>query len=339
MTDTVIAAPRSALPSKTETLMPAVEANNLVKTYSGKVRALDGLSLSVEPGTIFSLLGPNGAGKSTTIKILTTLSRPDSGQASVGGFNVLSQPQLVRRSIGCVAQRSGVDIESTGRENLMLQGQFYGLRGSALKRRVSELLEQFKLTASADAIARTYSGGMQRKLDIAMGLIHRPKVLFLDEPTTGLDPESRADLWNEITRLTGEGLTILLTTHYLEEADRLARYIAIVDRGRVVAQGRPEDLKGELRGDSVEIQLSAPVSLEQIQRALQRVEGVYDPQLTGILLHARADRGATAVPPMLLALEAEGIRAASVKVSRPSLDDVYLRYTGRTFAEAEQEKQ
>jgi ABC-2 type transport system ATP-binding protein len=231
----------------------AIETRDLKKTYTGGVTALDGLTIAVPRGAIFALLGPHGAGKATTIMILTTHSQPDSGTASVAGFDVLREPRKVRQSIGCVAQRSGVDLESTGRENLTLQGQLYGMRGEPLKLRVRELLERFRLTKPADLVARTYSGGMQRKLDIAMGLIHRPHVLFLDEPTTGLDPEARADLWNEIERLSSEGLTILLTTHYMDEADRLAERMAIVDRGRVVVEGSPEQLKAELRGDSVQI--------------------------------------------------------------------------------------
>src|ERR1700761_1516238 len=283
--------------------LAAIEIRNLVKTYKN-VRALNGLSLSVQRGSIFALLGPNGAGKSTTIKILTTLSRPDSGEAWVAGSNVLSEPQHVRRSIGCVAQRSGVDVDSTGRENLILQGRFHEMRGVELKQRVAELLDRFGLASAADRIARTYSGGMQRKLDIAMGLIHRPEVLFLDEPTTGLDPESRNDLWDEIARLSTEGLTILLTTHYLEEADHLAQQVAIVDRGRIVTEGAPEALKAELRGDSVQIDLAAPATLAAIEQSLHTVEGVREIQVSGTILHARADHGATAVPPMLLALEA-----------------------------------
>lgn len=315
----------------------AVEVRDLVKVYPNKVRALDGLSLSVPRGSIFALLGPNGAGKSTTIKILTTLSRPDAGVAWVAGVDVLKEPEQVRRTIGCVAQRSGVDRDSTGRENLMLQGRFHGMRGASLKGRVAELLARFGMSAAADRVARTYSGGMQRKLDIAMGLMHRPRVLFLDEPTTGLDPESRSDLWDEIARLATEGLTILLTTHYLEEADRLAQQVAIVDRGRVVTQGTPEGLKAELRGDSVEIELTDAATQSAVEAALRPVEGMREILLTGRSLHARTDHGASAVPPMLFALESAGMRAASVHIARPSLDDVYLRYTGRTIREAEQE--
>ncbi len=315
----------------------AIEASGLVKTYGGKVKALDGLSLAVETGTVFALLGPNGAGKSTTVKILTTLSRPDAGQASVAGIDVLRQPERVRRAIGCVAQKSGVDIHATGRENLMLQGRLYGMSGKELERRVGDLLERFGLTDSARRVARTYSGGMQRKLDVAMGLVHMPEVLFLDEPTTGLDPEARADMWGEIARLAAdEGLTILLTTHYLEEADKLARRLAIVDQGRVVAEGSPEELKGELRGDSVHVELGDGEYDGRATAALAPLADVRDVVLEeGRLLHAHADNGAQAVPLILQALEAGGIGVASVTVARPSLDDVYLKYTGRSFEKAE----
>jgi len=314
----------------------AIEASGLVKTYAGKVKALDGLSVTVESGSVFALLGPNGAGKSTTVKILTTLSKPDAGQASVAGLDVLRQPERVRRAVGCVAQKSGVDIQATGRENLMLQGHLYGMRGKELEQRVSGLLERFGLTDSARRIARTYSGGMQRKLDVAMGLVHKPQVLFLDEPTTGLDPESRADMWGEIARLTAEeGLTILLTTHYLEEADNLARRLSIVDEGRVVAEGSPDELKGELKGDAVHVELASGEAGRAIE-ALAPLADVRDVTLEdGRLLHLHADNGAQAVPVILQALEAGGVNVASVTVARPSLDDVYLKYTGRSFEKAE----
>jgi ABC-2 type transport system ATP-binding protein len=316
--------------------MKAIEARDLVKTYPGGVRALDGLSFSVERGTIFALLGPNGAGKSTTVKVLTTLSRPDSGEARVAGYDVLREPDLVRRAIGVVGQRSGVDPAATGRENLILQGRIYGLRGTELRTRVSELLDRFGLAEAADRLARTYSGGMQRRLDIAMALVHRPQVLFLDEPTTGLDPEVRAALWEEILRLANEeDVTILLTTHYLEEADRLAQRVAIVDRGRIVAEGPPEQLKAELHGDAVQVELAAPEANGRVHGALGRVAGVRDVAVDGRVVRARVDNGAAAVPAVLDALEAAGVQAASVTVARPSLEDVYLRYTGRTFDEAE----
>ncbi|HEX5482855.1 MAG TPA: ATP-binding cassette domain-containing protein [Terriglobia bacterium] len=315
----------------------AIEAVDLVKTYPGGVKALNGLSFRVEAGAIFGLLGPNGAGKSTTVKILTTLSRPDSGEARVAGLDALRDSQRVRHAIGCIGQKSGVDAEATGRENLTLQGRVYGLRGAELKRRVSELLQRFGLDSAADRITRTYSGGMQRRLDVAMGLVHHPRVLFMDEPTTGLDPEARAEMWKEIARLAREeGITILLTTHYLEEADRLAQRLAIVDRGRVVAEGSPEELKSELRGDTVHIELAQSEDGAEALAVLDRLEELRELQMDGRVLHARADRGATAVPTALAALESAGVKAASVTVARPSLDDVYLRYAGRTFNEADQ---
>ncbi|MGH2915809.1 MAG: ATP-binding cassette domain-containing protein [Solirubrobacteraceae bacterium] len=313
----------------------AIEAEKLVKTYKGNVRALDGLGFDVPAGTIFGLLGPNGAGKSTTVKILTTLSRPDSGRARVAGHDVLTAPGAVRHSIGVVAQRSGVDSDATGRENLMLQGRLYDLRGSELRARVDELLSRLGLADAADRVVRTYSGGMQRKLDIATGLVHHPQVLFLDEPTTGLDPEARADMWQHVGGLADEGLTILLTTHYLEEADRLAARLAIVDKGRIVVAGTPEELKGELRGDAIGIELTEPQSDGAATEALKRMEGLREVALDGRALRARADSGATAVPAALAALEAAGVGVASVTVARPSLDDVYLRHTGRAFAEAD----
>jgi ABC-2 type transport system ATP-binding protein len=321
-------------------MTPAIEARGLRKAYPGGVVALDGLGLAVEAGTIFALLGPNGAGKSTTVKVLTTLSRPDEGEARVAGLDVLRHPDSVRKAIGVVAQRSGVDQEATGRENLVLQGQLYGLGGRELKSRVAELLERFGLAKAADRLARGYSGGMQRRLDIAMGLVHRPQVLFLDEPTTGLDPEARALMWEEIARLAGDaGLTILLTTHYLEEADRLARRLAIVDRGRIVAEGAPEALKGELRGDAIEVDLRESQENGRITDALARVAGVRELVVDAQMLRARADDGAAAVPAVLAALEAAGVPVAAATVSRPSLDDVYLRYAGRAFAQAEAEKE
>jgi ABC-2 type transport system ATP-binding protein len=314
----------------------AIEAAGLVKTYPGSVRALDGLGFTVEAGTVFALLGPNGAGKSTTVKILTTLSRPDEGEARVAGLDVLRHPDRVRKAIGVVAQRSGVDREATGCENLVLQGQLYGLRGRELGSRTSQLLDGFGLADAADRLAGGYSGGMQRRLEVAMGLVHRPQVLFLDEPTTGLDPEARALMWEEIARLAGaEGLTILLTTHYLEEADRLARRLAIVDRGRIVVEGTPE----ALRGDAIHVELGDGEANGRVHAALERLPGVRELAVDGHVLRARADDGAAAVPAVLAALEAAGVPVAMATVSRPSLDDVYLRYAGRAFgADTEEQR-
>jgi ABC-2 type transport system ATP-binding protein len=322
-----------------------IEARALVKNYPGDVRALDGLSFAVEAGTVFALVGPNGAGKSTTVKILTTLSRPDAGEAQVAGIDVLRRPNAVRHAIGSVAQKSGIDIAATGRENLILQGHVYGMRGAELKRRANDLLLSAGLGDAADRVTRTYSGGMQRRLDVAMGLVHRPEVLFLDEPTTGLDPQARLDMWGEIARLArDEGLTILLTTHYLDEADRLAQRLAVVDLGKVVAEGSPDELKGELRGDAIHVELEQPCddvaggggTVAACLRGVA-VDGIRDVTVEGRMLHARADDGARMVPALLAALEAAGIGVSSVTVARPSLDDVYLRYAGRAFSEADQE--
>jgi ABC-2 type transport system ATP-binding protein len=320
-----------------------IEAERLVKTY-GKaekaVRALDGLTFEAQRGTVFALLGPNGAGKSTVVKVLTTLTRPDDGRATVAGIDVLAHPDRVRRQIGVVSQGTGVDIQATGRENLRLQGQLYGMRGRPLEERASQLLERFGLGEAADRIARGYSGGMRRRLDIAMALVHDPQVLFLDEPTTGLDPEVRAEMWDQIAALAAEqDKTVLLTTHYLEEADQLAARLAIVDRGKVIAQGTPEELKSELRGDAVHVELAEAATNGTVGEALERVAGVREITVDGRALRARADDGGRAVPAVLQALETHGIAVLTVRVARPSLDDVYLRYTGRTFQEAESEQE
>ena len=235
--------------------MDAIVAEDLRKRYKD-VQALDGVSFAVREGEVFGLLGPNGAGKSTTVRTLATLTQPDSGRALVAGEDVVRHPNRVRRPIGYVAQDSGVDWEATGRENLLLQGRIHGMAGAPLRKRVDELFELVGLRDAADRVARGYSGGMKRRLDIALGLVHRPRVLFLDEPTTGLDPEARAAMWVEVERLAAqESLTILLTTHYLEEADRLAERVAIVSRGKVVVEGKPDELKANLRGELVTVEL------------------------------------------------------------------------------------
>jgi ABC-2 type transport system ATP-binding protein len=314
----------------------AIEVTGLRKRYGDDVQALDGISFQVPAGTVFGLLGPNGAGKSTTVKILTTLSSADQGVASVGGHDVASEADAVRRAIGVVAQKSTVDREATARENVRLQGQVYGMRGEELEARIDELLARFNLSDAAERIARTLSGGMERRLNIAMALVHRPRILFLDEPTTGLDPEVRAEMWEELSGLASEqGITILLTTHYLEEADLLASHLVIIDRGKIVAEGSPDELKRELRGDALRIELDSDRHNGDLPEALAQVEGVREVVVDGRVLHARAEDGARAVPAVLQALEARGANAAAVTVARPSLDDVYLRYAGRTFERAE----
>jgi ABC-2 type transport system ATP-binding protein len=316
--------------------MHAIEARGLVKNYK-EVRALDGLDLHVPAGTIFGLIGPNGAGKSTTVKILTSLAEPDEGAARVEGIDVLKNPDKLRHVIGVVAQQSGADPTATGRENLILQGRLYGMRGTQVRARADELLERFGLTEAGRRFVRTYSGGMRRRLDVALGLMHQPKVLFLDEPTTGLDPEARAAMWEEISRLAGqEGLTVLLTTHYLEEADRLAAHVAIVDRGRVVAAGTRDELKGELKGDHVLVMLANGTPEAEVRRVLDRTEVVRDVLVAGRDVSARSDNGAAAVPRVLAELADAGVAVASVAVARPSLDEVYLRHTGRRYSASEE---
>ena len=311
--------------------MDAIVVDGLEKTYAKGVRALDGVSFSVRKGEVFGLLGPNGAGKSTTVRVLATLTKPDAGHALVAGRDVAREPAAVRRSIGYVPQQSGVDREATGRENLTLQGRIQGLGGAELRRRVDELLELLGLGEAADRIAKTYSGGMKRRLDIGLGLVHRPQVLFLDEPTTGLDPEARAAMWGELERLAArESLTVLLTTHYLEEADKLADRLAIVSRGRIVVEGTPEDLKRDLRGDSVTVELG-DAQAEDAAAIVAALGAVEEAVVDGRILRARVEHGGSAVPGILSALEARGIAVASVTVARPSLDDVYLHHTGRDF--------
>jgi ABC-2 type transport system ATP-binding protein len=254
----------------------------------------------------------------------------------VAGHDVARRPQEVRRRIGYVAQGSAVDLQATARENLALQGRLYGLRGAALAARVEELLTLFELAEVAQRLARTFSGGMRRRLDLAMGLVHRPRILFLDEPTSGLDPESRAVLWREVERQAREeGLTILLTTHYLEEADRLADRVAIVDEGRIVVQGTPDELKRTLRGDRVSVELAASAQIADGVAVLGAVEGVAEVAVEGRVLHTQVRQGGRAVPAILQALDRVGIAVAQVSVSRPSLYDVYLSLNGKSFERTE----
>jgi ABC-2 type transport system ATP-binding protein len=310
--------------------MEAIVVDELRKRY-GEVQALDGVSFAVREGEVFGLLGPNGAGKSTTVRVLVTLTEPDTGAAFVAGRDVRTQRAQVRRVLGYVPQDSGVDGFGTGRENLMLQGRVQGMGGRDLRARVAELLELVGIADAADRIVNGYSGGMRRRLDIALGLIHRPRVLFLDEPTTGLDPEARVEMWDEVSRLAkAESLTILLTTHYLEEADQLADRLAIVSQGKIVVEGTPTELKAGLEGDAVHVELANGV-VDQARQVLDghglRPEQVLD----GRTLVTRVENGGRALPGMLAALDGAGIAVESVSVSRPSLDDVYLYYTGRDF--------
>jgi ABC-2 type transport system ATP-binding protein len=311
--------------------MDAILVEELRKRY-GQVQALDGVSFGVREGEVFALLGPNGAGKSTTVRVLVTLTQADSGRASVVGHDVRADQNAVRRAIGYVPQDSGVDQFGTGRENLLLQGRVQGMSGRDLRTRSDELLELVGIADAADRIVKTYSGGMRRRLDIALGLVHRPHVLFLDEPTTGLDPEARVVMWSEVSRLAeAESLTILLTTHYLEEADQLAGRLAIVSKGKVVVEGTPTELKAGLSGDAVHVELENG-AVPEAKRVLAGVGAQPEQVLDGKTIVSRVENGGRALPGIISALENAGIAVASVSLSRPSLDDVYLHFTGRDFA-------
>ncbi|MEZ0446452.1 ABC transporter ATP-binding protein [Cellulomonas sp. ICMP 17802] len=323
---------------------PVVEALDLVKTYPGgrgrpDVRALDGLTLTIPGGTVHGLLGPNGAGKSTTTKVLTTLARATTGTARVAGHDVVRDSDAVRRRIGYVSQGTGADPLLSPRENLVMAARLRGLSRSASSARAAALVDRFGLADAADRGAGTLSGGTRRKLDVALGLVGTPQVLFLDEPTTGLDPEARAAMWEEIRRLAGEdALTVLLTTHYLEEADRLADGLTIVDRGRVVAAGSPESLKATLEGDTVTVELVEP-SAELVRSVAGTIRGLRDVVVdvegpTGRLVARTAD-GPAVVGAVIAALQAAGVRHGAVAVSRPTLDDVYLRHAGRSWTSAD----
>jgi len=315
-----------------------ISARDLRKSYPGgrnapRTQALDGLSIEVEAGTIFGLLGPNGAGKSTAVKILSTLSRADSGTAEVAGIDVARHPERVRRVIGFVAQKSVADPMDTGRENLVLAGRLQGMRLRDASHRATELLDRFSLTEAGGRQVKTYSGGMARKLDVAIGLMNRPHVLFLDEPTTGLDPEARAEMWAELEAMAKvERMTVLLTTHYLEEADRLASRLAIVDHGRVVVTGSPEELKDGLHGDAVIVELASGEDAAEGLRLLDRLPGLHEVLVDGRVLRSRAASGAGALPQVLAALDDARLAVASATVARPSLDDVYLRHTGHSYS-------
>jgi ABC-2 type transport system ATP-binding protein len=307
----------------------AIVVDELRKRY-GLVEAVAGVSFRVGEGEIFGLLGPNGAGKSTTVRVLATLTRPDAGRALVAGHDVVRETSAVRAAIGYVAQSSHADAYLTGRENLVIQARAHGLSRRDSDERAEELLALIELTEARHRLVETYSGGMRRRLDIAMGIVHRPRVLFLDEPTTGLDPEARSAIWSELARLARtQTLTILLTTHYLEEADRLAARISIISNGRVVAEGAPDDLKQRLGGDTVTVRISAADS--SVVDAVLALPDVHEARLEANLLRAWVGHSASALPAILAILDRRGIDVEAAAMSRPTLDDVYLHLTGRSF--------
>ncbi len=318
-----------------------IETRGLTKSFRSRdrkgskaVEAVRGVDLAVGEGEIFGFLGPNGAGKTTMLRMLATLLPPDGGQATVAGADLLRQPGEVRRRIGYVAQGGSTWDESTAREELVLQARLYGLSKVEAHQRSARALESFQLAEYADRKCKTYSGGQRRRVDIALGIIHGPRVVFLDEPTTGLDPQSRAHMWDEIRRLRAEGMTVFLTTHYLDEADALCDRVAIIDHGTIVAEGTPIDLKRDISGDVLVVGLT-PGAAEPAAALLRGEPYVNRLEITGEgALRLSVDDGATAIPQVLRAADAAGLPLSTVELHRPSLDDVFLTKTGRSLRES-----
>ena len=318
--------------------MKSIIAENLVKTYrNGEVKALDGLNLDVEEGTVLGILGPNGAGKTTTVRVLATLLKPDSGHATVGGIDVLKNPKAVREIIGLSGQYAAVDETLTGWDNLVMFGRLYHLSSADAKARAHELLQQFSLIDSAKRPIKTYSGGMRRRLDLAASLIIRPKVLFLDEPTTGLDPRGRMEMWSVIENLVKEGVTLLLTTQYLEEADQLADDIAVIDRGKVIARGTSDELKSQVGGERLEI-IVAENDIKSAQEIIDRVTGSKSFIDMGLRkISAPVKDGSQSLIEVVRQFDTAKIHALDLAMKRPSLDDVFMSLTGHAAEEVSTE--
>lgn len=309
--------------------MSAIVARQLVKHFSPEIRAVDGIDLDIPEGQVFGFLGQNGSGKTTTVRMLTTLLKPTSGSAQVLGRDVLADPAGVRRSIGVALQEVGLDALQTGREVLSLQAALYGLRGKDARRRVDELLEVVTLSADADRRLSGYSGGMRRRLDLACALVHQPRLIFLDEPTTGLDPITRDAVWQYVSELNGQGVTFFLTTQYLEEADRLCHDIAIMDAGKIVAKGSPEALKAAIGADAVTLTFAqGPASFASAEPVLRAIPGAEDVRIAGDELVLYIRNASAAVSDIVHALDGAGLSIASLKLTHPTLDDVFLRSTG-----------
>jgi ABC-2 type transport system ATP-binding protein len=310
-----------------------VVVDSLVKTFKGEVKALDGVSFEIPTGTVLGLLGPNGAGKTTSVRVLTTLLRPDSGRARVAGVDVLADPEKARTVMGLAGQYAAVDESLTGMENLILVGRLNHLPRPERKARAAELLEQFGLTDAARRTLKTYSGGMRRRLDLAAALVARPPVLFLDEPTTGLDPRSRLDLWAVIEGLVADGVSLLLTTQYLEEADRLADRICVIDHGRVIAEGTATELKAKLGGTAVEIALADDTTATKAAECLQGI-GDAPPTVDGTVVRVATTTGLSTTAEVVRRLESTGLDVVSLQLRQPSLDEVFLSLTGHAAEEA-----
>jgi len=312
----------------------AISVRGLVKSY-GEVRALDGIDLEAERGTVLGVLGPNGAGKTTAVRILTTLLEPDAGTASVIGLDVVADAPALRAQIGLAGQYAAVDENLTGVENLVMVGRLYGERRAAARRRADELLARFSLTDAGERIVKTYSGGMRRRLDLAAALVADPPVVFLDEPTTGLDPRSRIELWETIETLVAEGTTVLLTTQYLDEADRLADRIAVIDRGRVIADGTADELKARVGGLRVEVHLTDADRTAAAAAALAPMSDE-EPAIEGDKVSIRVGSETGTIMEAARRLDGAGVEADDVAVRRPTLDDVFLTLTGRELSEDEE---
>jgi ABC-2 type transport system ATP-binding protein len=306
-----------------------IEVEGLVRDFKGGVRAVDGIDLRVAPGEIYGFLGPNGAGKSTTVLVLTTLLPPTAGRARVAGLDVVQQGAAVRRVIGASLQESALDPYLTGREHMRLQSALHGLGKDEREQRGAELLERVGLTEAADRKVSGYSGGMKRRLDLALALVHRPRLLFLDEPTTGLDPQSRAALWDEVRRLSADGVTVFLTTQYLEEADVLADRVGIIDRGRIAAEGTPAELKAEIGRPSVEAVPVAPSEVDRLRDVLRRFGEEAAARPGGVAV--RLPEGVSDLADIIRALDGEGLHIADLRLHEPTLDDVFLAKTGRSL--------
>jgi ABC-2 type transport system ATP-binding protein len=307
----------------------AVEAHDLVREYKGGVRAVDGLDLEVTEGEIYGFLGPNGAGKTTTVRILTTLLRPSSGTARVAGHDVVKGADAVRRSIGVALQEAAIDPLMTGRELLHMQGALHGFKAAEARARAVSLLTRVGLSDAADRRVGGYSGGMRRRLDLALALVHRPQVLFLDEPTTGLDPTSRSALWREVRLLNDDGTTVFLTTQYLEEAEQLADRVGIIAKGRLVAEGTPDDLKARVGEPTLHVEVTDPTRADEARVALEHL-GQLSPRRARAprCVEVRTAAGKGAMAPAIRALDELGIEIESVEVETPTLDDVFLAVTG-----------